>query len=381
MPPRYDVAVVGMGIVGLAHAHAAARAGLKTVVVDRDPAARGASIRNFGFVTVTGQARGEMWRLARRSRDLWAEIAPAAGIEVTQSGLTVLAHRPEAEAVLAAFMETEMGEACALLSPAELGRRTDVDGLAPVRAALASPHELRIEPRLALPALAAWLRDRWGVAFMTGTAATACDTGRLSTSRGEIAADQIFICSGDELSALFPEVLARHEVQRCKLQMLRLAPTGRRLATPLMADLSLVRYDGYAALPQAEALSRRLHEERAAQLAAGVHLIVVQSADGSLVVGDSHEYDPAPDPFQRLEIDRLILDALEESAPGLSAPVIERWIGTYAWSPRRRWFTEEARPGVHLTVVACGAGMSAALALGERVVSAATGLTLQGAIR
>ena len=38
----------------------------RVVVIDRDAQANGASVRNFGFVTVTGQARGEVWRRARR---------------------------------------------------------------------------------------------------------------------------------------------------------------------------------------------------------------------------------------------------------------------------------------------------------------------------
>lgn len=49
-----DLAVVGAGIVGLAHALAATRAGLSVVVIDREARANGASIRNFGFVAVTG---------------------------------------------------------------------------------------------------------------------------------------------------------------------------------------------------------------------------------------------------------------------------------------------------------------------------------------
>lgn len=379
MIPHYDVAVVGMGIVGLAHALAAARAGLKVVVIDREPAARGASIRNFGFVTVSGQARGEMWGLARRTRDVWAEVAPQAGIAVDQAGLTVLAHRPEAEAVMQAFMETEMGEGCEILTPGALASRMDCEGLAPFRAALRSDHELRVEPRLALPALATWLEQEQGVAFMPATAVTGCETGRLSTSRGEVRAEHIFICSGDDLSSLFPDVLTRHEVQRCKLQMLRLAATGRRLATPIMADLSLARYEGYAALPEAEALMQRLRKECGERLDAGVHLIAVQSADGSLVVGDSHEYGASPDPFQRLEMDELILDALRESMPGYAAPVVERWIGFYAWSPREPWFTEEVLPGVHMTLVTCGAGMSSGFAIGERVVAAATNNSMKGA--
>ena len=76
----FDLAVIGAGIVGLAHALAAARLGKRVVVLDRDAQANGASVRNFGFITVTGQERGPVWRRARRSRDVWAEIAGPAGI-------------------------------------------------------------------------------------------------------------------------------------------------------------------------------------------------------------------------------------------------------------------------------------------------------------
>ena len=63
-----DIAIVGAGIVGLAHALAAVRRGLSVTVIDRDARAAGASVRNFGFVTVTGQQAGITWRRARRAR-------------------------------------------------------------------------------------------------------------------------------------------------------------------------------------------------------------------------------------------------------------------------------------------------------------------------
>src|SRR6202045_325775 len=100
----YDLAVVGAGICGLAHALAAARRGKRVVVVDRDAQANGASIRNFGFITVTGQQNGDCWRRARRSRDVWVEIASAAGIPVLQRGLLTIARRPEARGVLEQFL-------------------------------------------------------------------------------------------------------------------------------------------------------------------------------------------------------------------------------------------------------------------------------------
>ena len=69
-------------------------------------------------------------------------------------------------------------------------------------------------------------------------------------------------------------------VQKCKLHMLRVAPPKRgwRLPGSVMTDLSLVRYAGYAALPEAALLRVLLEAEQPAHLANGVHLIVVQGA-------------------------------------------------------------------------------------------------------
>ena len=45
------------------------------LLIDRDARANGASIRNFGFVTVTGQERGRVWDLARRSAAVLSVVA------------------------------------------------------------------------------------------------------------------------------------------------------------------------------------------------------------------------------------------------------------------------------------------------------------------
>ncbi len=147
---HFDLAVVGAGIVGLAHVLAAARLGKRVVVIDRDAQANSASVRNFGFVTVTGQARGEVWRRARRTSAIWDEVAAQAGIPVVQRGLTLLAQRPEARAVLEAFLDTEMGEGCGWLDAGQLDDRLPkgARGLG----ALTSVVDLRVESRAAIPA-------------------------------------------------------------------------------------------------------------------------------------------------------------------------------------------------------------------------------------
>jgi len=89
-------------------------------VIDRDAQANGASIRNFGFITVTGQQRGDCWRRAKRSVKVWLEVAEAAKIPILQRGLMMIARRPEARAVIEAFLETDMGAECRLVEPSAL---------------------------------------------------------------------------------------------------------------------------------------------------------------------------------------------------------------------------------------------------------------------
>lgn len=168
----FDLAVIGGGIIGLAHAYMAAKAGKRVAVIERDVRANGASIRNFGFITVTGQERGDSWRLARRTRDVWAEIAPKADLAIEQRGLYLTARSPEAIAVIEAFLATEMGEGCRMLTADAFRAQAHGLGGPDLLGALHSAIELRVESRTTIPALAAWLGQAMGVTFYNETAAS-----------------------------------------------------------------------------------------------------------------------------------------------------------------------------------------------------------------
>ena len=75
MSDGYDAAVVGAGVLGLAHAYHLARRDLRVAVFERHPAARGASVRNFGMLWPVGQPAGERYELARRSVEGWRDDA------------------------------------------------------------------------------------------------------------------------------------------------------------------------------------------------------------------------------------------------------------------------------------------------------------------
>lgn len=369
VPKEFDLAVVGAGIVGLSCALAAARRNLKVVVIERDPRARGASVRNFGLITVTGQERDGIWPRARRSREVWQDVAARAGISIVNQGLWVAARRPESSALLDAFLHSDMAEGCRLLTPSQARQRCPDLATPGLHAVLWSPHELRVESRDAMPRLADWLAREYGVDFRWQTAVHAVQPPRLDTSRGPVYAAAAIVCPGDDLATLFPERLAAAQVGGCTLQMLRLESPGFTLPGTVMSDLSLLRYGGFSSLPEAGALRQRLESEQGDYLRQGIHLIVAQSADGSLVVGDSHHYELGAVPFADEAVYELILEEYR-AAIGRPPPAVrERWTGSYATAKSGAVLIDTPIPEVRLVVVTSGIGASTGFAIGEEVVS------------
>ena len=368
MNKAYDLAVIGGGVIGLAHAITAARRGYRVVLIERERRANGASIRNFGFITVTGQERGQSWALARRTRDVWAEIAPQAHIPVEHRGLYLSARSPEAIEVIEAFLATEMGEGCRLLTADEF--RTDTGGLGgpDLLGALYSPHEVRVESRHAIPLLTHWAAEAFGIDILTETVAFSSLPPRLETSRGVIEAAQVVVCPGDDFSTLWRDRIAAYGLRRCRLSMLRLADPGFRLPGALMSDLSLTRYAGYADLPEAAALKAKLLAEQPRHYENGVHLIVAQGADGSLIVGDSHHYDDLPGPFAPASAEHDILDEYARAFGREAPPVLERWVGTYASADNRTFLVDTPADDVRLVIVTGGTGASTSFGIAEQVL-------------
>ena len=364
----FDLAIVGGGIIGLAHAWAAARSGKRVAVIERDIRANGASIRNFGFITVTGQERGDSWRLARRTRDVWAELAPKAGIGIEHHGLYLTARSDAAMAVIEAFLKTEMGEGCQLVTADAFRTAMHELGGPNLQGALFSPHEVRVESRDAIPALTVWLKQTQNVVFFNETVVFEVAPPQLRTSRGIIEAGAVVVCPGDDFVTLYPDRIAAYGLRKCRLSMLKTASPGFRLPAALMSDLSLTRYRGYAALPEARALEAKLRAEQPSHFDNGVHLIVAQGADGGLIVGDSHHYESLPGPFAPASAEEDILDEYARATGRAAPPVLERWTGIYAVADDRTYLIDTPEPQVRLVIVTSGTGASTGFGIAEKVI-------------
>ena len=152
--PSYDLAVIGGGINGATVALYAARAGLKTVLFERDSLARGASGVNAGTLTLQ-MTRVALMPYAMRSFEMWATAHEWLGHDVgvvTCDGLSL------------AFTEAEE----ALLVERATKR---ADAGAPIKLITATEAQ-RIEPGLSGKVRMAshCLMDGFANAYQTGTA-------------------------------------------------------------------------------------------------------------------------------------------------------------------------------------------------------------------
>jgi hypothetical protein len=137
-PIAFDDAVVGAGILGLAHAYHLARRGRRVVVFERDSRALGASVRNFGMLWPIGQPAGPMRRMAMRSREVWLDILGASGIWHERTGSLHLAYRDDEAQVLAEFADRARGTGfeCELLDPSQTRKRAPLVRLDDLRVGL-----------------------------------------------------------------------------------------------------------------------------------------------------------------------------------------------------------------------------------------------------
>jgi len=369
MPPVFDAAVVGAGVLGLAHAYHLARRGLRVVVFERTPKACGASIRNFGMLWPIGQPAGPMCEMALRSREFWLELLPQAGIWHERTGSLHLAYQDDEAQVLREFIERSEGEVESI-SVAEVARRSPAVKTAQLKAAMWSPSETCVDPRQVIAELPAWLNKQFGVEFHFSTAVSAYTQPTVIAGGRTFEARQLIVCSGDDFQSLFPEAYVGCGLLRCKLQMLRSQSyAGRLKLGPMLAGgLTLRHYKNFQDCPTLATVKERVARETPEFDEFGIHVMASQNGLGELILGDSHEYDDAIQPFDKPRIDQLILDYLHTFLDVPDLQIAARWHGTYAKHPKESYLVKQPAAGATCVTAVGGAGMTLSFGLADQVV-------------
>ncbi|MEU3727945.1 TIGR03364 family FAD-dependent oxidoreductase [Streptomyces sp. NPDC033538] len=364
------VIVVGAGVVGTMHAWHAVNRGHEVVQIERETEARGASLRNFGQIWVSGRAGGEELETALRARALWEEIGgrvPALGFRPNGSLTPVRGDLERAVAEAAVARPDAAARGHKLLTPGEAralnpALRGDFD------AALYCERDAAVEPRTAQLALRAELRKSPKYTFLPGREvrdvigenAVRDDHGDTHTG------DVVVLCTGAWLGGLVRELAGPDlPVRRVRLQMMQTDPLGEPLTTSVADADSFRYYPAYGSPALDELNARRPQPATAAEHK--MQLLMVQRADGGLTIGDTHEYEH-PFAFDTVEDPYEHLTGVVESLLGRPLPKIRRrWAGVYAQctDKSRVVHRQQVRDGVWLVTGPGGRGMTCSPAIAE----------------
>ncbi len=368
---HFDVAIVGGGILGLAHAWRAATRGLRVALFERNARATGASIRNFGMVWPIGQPFGERFALALQSRELWFDLARQADFWINPCGSLHIAHREDEWSVLCEFHELAKshGIELGLLDAAQTNQATQAVNSVGLIGSLQSPFEVAVNPIEVISSLPTYLSQRHSVELLFQTPIASINNRTLSSFDGRAwTAEQVIVCGGDDVQTLFPQAFAVSGLKRCKLQMMKTEPQpgGWRLNAHLASGLTLRHYQSFNACASLQELIERVHAETPELDQFGIHVMASQNQFGEVILGDSHEYDADIPPFDSVEIDELILRELKKQFHLLSWKITNRWYGIYLKNTLSHVFECSPQDNVHIITGVGGAGMTLSFGLAEQ---------------
>jgi D-hydroxyproline dehydrogenase subunit beta len=366
-----DLAIVGAGVIGLAHAYHALKRGLKVVLFEREQFAIGASVRNFGMIWPIGQVPGEGLEMALRSRNHWLDVAKEAGFWINPSGsLHVVYYQDEWE-VLNEFvrMYSDSGFQTQLLSPEEVVKKSPAVNPYGMVGGLWSNTECVIYSREAIRRIPLWLREKFGLLLHFGEAVKEIALPHLSTTRQKWNVEKVLICNGADFETLYPSIFKENQFVKCKLQMMK-AVTKRKfsIGPSLCAGLTLRHYSAFAKCPALKKVNERYDQEQIEFKNHGIHVLLSQNNYGELIIGDTHHYGQTMEPFDREDLNEIILNYLKSFVNLGDFEITERWNGIYPKLPGKINLVVEAESNVTIVNGLGGAGMTLSFGLAEEVI-------------
>lgn len=364
-----DWIVIGGGVLGTFHAYHAILNGLRVALLERDELPRSASVRNFGQVVPSGM--DSRWQeFGRSSLEIYKEIQSRIDITVRQHGSVYLASDEEEEQLLVELSELNQknGYPSQLLSRKECLRRYPTLREDYVQAGLYFPEEVTVEPREMVFRLQQFLRQSHGLEVRYRCPAIECRENKqrveVTIASGErLYAERVMVCTGSDFKELFPDRYANSDLEIAKIQMMETGPQHNlELKGSILTGWSIRRYEAFRECPSYPSIKSGEAVD-SAQKRWGVHLLFKQAVDGSVIIGDSHEYTDASRPDAlgfdlNMEIDDFILREARKIFDLPNYKIRRRWFGLYSQCKSRDIFLERIGERIHIVTGIGGKGMT-----------------------
>ncbi|WP_209401409.1 TIGR03364 family FAD-dependent oxidoreductase [Pseudozobellia sp. WGM2] len=368
MNNSYDLIVLGGGVLGTFHAYHAINKGFKVALIEKDAQPQGATVRNFGQVVPSGM--DSKWQnFGRESLAIYKEIQSQFDISVRQEGSIYLASNEEEVQLLEELKEINDSNSYSseLLTKKQClenypNLREDY-----VKAGLFFPEEVKVEPRVMINRLHQYLKQK-GLDIYTGETVLECDALRsgvqLYTSKSRIlSSSKVIICNGSEFKILYPKLFEESDLIVSKLQMMQTkAQPNYMLPSSVLTGLSIRRYEAFAECPSYASIKEK-EDSESFERKWGVHILFKQAADGSIIIGDSHEYAPAGRIDKlgfdlNMDVDNFIIEEAKKIFDLPTYDIQNRWFGMYSQCQNSDIFQHTIDEDIHIVTGIGGKGMT-----------------------
>lgn len=364
----YDLMVIGGGVLGTFHAYHAHHKGLKVVLVEKDECPIGATVRNFGQVVPSGM--NTKWQTyGRKSLKVYKKIQDKFDISVRQEGSIYIASNDEEVQLLEelAVINRANDYASLLFTKDQCLRSYPGLNSNYAKAGLFFPEEITVEPRTMISRVHKYLSKK-GLSIFYNMQAIECNSlGNavdVQFSNGKaLMASKVIICNGSDFKALYPDEFLNSDLEVSKLQMLSTKPQGDyKLNGSILTGLSIRRYEAFAECPSYTQIKAKEPLD-SFEKKWGVHILFKQAMDGSVILGDSHEYADVENMDKlgfdlNMEIDDFIIQKSKEIFNLPTYEIAHRWFGMYSQCKNSDIFEKTINNNIHIVTGIGGKGMT-----------------------
>lgn len=369
---HFDLIVVGGGVLGTFHAYHALQAGKKVLILEKDKKPQEATVRNFGQVIPSGLPVGTWHHYGRETTRIYQEIQAAFDIGIRNNGSCYIASDEQELAVLEEMQQLFAADDYqgSMLSAAEVLERYPLTKKEYAKGALFFPQEVSAEPEIMIHRLQAYIRERFAglVTFSYHSPVIEIfvheDKAQVRVADGKLyTAEHCMLCNGRDVKLLFPGFFAESGLVVSKLNMMATYPQPEVvLPGNILTGLSIRRYESFQSCRSWQGLDPARVKPELKQW--GIHILFKQRRDGSIIIGDSHEYAAVTDQddlsiyYNDMHINELML---AEAAKIMDLPdwrLAQCWTGFYAQHDELDIVEHTIDSRIHIATGIGGKGMT-----------------------
>ncbi|MET4140667.1 TIGR03364 family FAD-dependent oxidoreductase [Pedobacter sp. UYP1] len=373
----YDLIVIGGGILGTFHAYHALKKGKKVLQLEKDNFPVGATVRNFGQVIPSGMT-GEWFNYGLRSVEIYQEIQREFDISVRKNGSVYIASDPDEQTLiheLKTYYDT-LGYSHSLLNKHQILKKYPSIQESYAKEALFFDQEISVEPNLMIHRLHEYMQTKFEhFTLLYDSPVVDCysasnDVEVRLTNGDKFKATKAILCNGYEFKLLFKELFKASGQVISKLQMMRTTPVKNiGLTGNILTGLTIRRYESFEEYcPSFKTIPLPAHYEELK--AYGIHLLFKTAPDGSVIIGDSHEYASATN-FDNLGfnlnlyINELMLEEASRIVNFDVRNIATTWAGFYPQHPDKHILEYDIDNRIHIRTCIGGKGMTASAGYAE----------------